>query len=203
MHEIAIFVEDFAHEQFLATLIHRLAEEVGIAVKLEWRNTRHGHGAVVRELKQFLRDLQRGHGGFPDLVVVATDANCKGFTERRNELYSSVSGVAAHLIFAIPDPHIERWLLLDSAAFKSVFGRGCDAPDQKCERARYKKKLVDSIRDSGVVPSLGGIEFAEDIINAMDLDRACDADPSLGRLVGDLRSVFKQWKTSTTTNPGR
>lgn len=199
MHEIAVFVEDFAHEQFLSTLIHRLAEEFEISVKLEWRNTRRGHGAVVRELKLFLRDLQLGRGGFPDLVVVATDANCKGFNERRNEMTDSLGKVSARIIYAIPDPHIERWLLLDSAAFKMVFGRGCDAPDQKCERARYKKMLIDSIRKSGVVPSLGGIEFADDIVKAMDLDSACGADVSLGRLVDDLRSIFKEWQASTST----
>jgi hypothetical protein len=199
MREIAVFVEDFAHQQFLSTLIYRLAEEFEIVVKLEWRNTRRGHGAVARELKLFLRDLQLGRGSFPDLVVVATDANCKGFVERRNEMAGSFTTPSARIVYAIPDPHIERWLMLDSAAFKSVFGRGCDAPDLKCERARYKKKLVDSIRDSGVVPSLGGIEFAEDIVVAMDLDRACGVDPALARLVADLRSVFREWQISTTT----
>lgn len=195
MREIAIFVEDFAHEQFLSALVQRLARDYGVEVKLDPRNTRRGHGAVVREFKQFLRDLQMVGGGFPDLVVVATDANCKGFVERRNEITKATSEVPARIIYAIPDPHIERWLLVDSSAFRNVFGQGCDAPDQKCERARYKKMLVDAIRKSGVIPSLGGIEFAEDIVKAMDLARAGAADASLRRLVEDLRSIFKEWET--------
>lgn len=101
--------------------------------------------------------------------------------------------MAVRTVCAVPDPHIERWLLVDSAAFKTVFGRGCDAPDQKCERARYKKMLIDAIRASGVIPSLGGIEFSEDIVLAMDIPRACGADASLARLVEELRAVLKEW----------
>jgi hypothetical protein len=194
MHEIAVFVEDFAHESFLSILIYRLAGDFGISLNLEWLSARRGHGAVVRELRQFLRDLQLRRAGFPDLVVVATDANCQGYTKRRNEISAIADKVPLRTICAIPDPHIERWLLLDSMAFKTVFGRGCDAPDQKCERARYKRMLIDSIRKSGVIPSLGGIEFAEDIVKAMDLDRACGADISLARFVNDLQSIFTEWR---------
>lgn len=194
MREIALFVEDFAHKEFLAALLERLAAEYAVAVHLDWRNARRGHGAVVNELKQFLRDLQRGRDGLPDLVVVATDANCKGLVERLRQITEVTGKVDVHTVCAVPDPHIERWLLVDSAAFKSVFGRGCDAPDQKCERARYKKMLIDAIRSSGVIPNLGGIEFADDIVAAMDLTRAAAADASLSRLIEDLRAVFKGWQ---------
>lgn len=195
MREIALFVEDFAHQSFLAALLQRIAAEYGVAVHLDWRNARRGHGAVVNELKQFLRDLQRGRDGLPDLVVVATDANCKGLVERLRQITAVTSKVDVHTVCAVPDPHIERWLLVDSAAFKSVFGRGCDAPDQKCDRARYKKMLIDAIRSSGVIPNLGGIEFADDIVAAMDLTRAAAADASLSRLIEDLRAAFKGWQS--------
>jgi len=193
MREIALFVEDFAHKEFLSALLQRLAAEHGVAIQLDWRNTRRGHGAVVNELKQFLRDLQLGRDALPDLVIVATDANCKGLVERLRQISEVTGKVAVRTVCAVPDPHIERWLLVDSAAFKTVFGRGCDAPDQKCERARYKKMLIDAIRASGVIPSLGGIEFSEDIVLAMDISRACGADASLTRLVEELRAVLKEW----------
>jgi len=194
MRKIALFVEDFAHKEFLAALLQRLAAEDGVTVHLDWRNARRGHGAVVTELKQFLRDLQRGRDALPDLVVVATDANCKGLVERRRQITEVTDKVDVPAVCAVPDPHIERWLLVDSAAFKTVFGRGCNAPDQKCERMRYKKMLIDAIRASGVTPSLGGIEFADDIVAAMDLTRAAEADASLSRLIEDLRAVFKVWQ---------
>ena len=74
------------------------------------------------------------------------DANCQGYLKRRQELEPAVEYCGCKVVYAIPDPHIERWLLLDSAAFKAVLGRGCDAPKQKCERKRYKRLLLDAVR---------------------------------------------------------
>jgi len=194
MREIALFVEDFAHQAFLAALVQRLAAEYGIDVRLDWRNARRGHGAVVKELRQFLHDLQLGRDRLPDLVIVATDANCKGLVERLRQITDVTGKVDVPTVCAVPDPHIERWLLVDSAAFKTVFGQGCSAPDQKCERGRYKKMLNDAIRASGVTPSLGGIEFFEDIVAAMDFNRAAAADASLRKLIDELRGVFQTWQ---------
>lgn len=194
MREIALFVEDFAHQTFLSALLQRLAAEQGIAVHFNWRNARQGHGAVVGELRQFLRDLQLGRDALPDLVIVATDANCKGPVERLRQISEVTDKVAVPAICAVPDPHIERWLLLDSRAFKEVFGRGCAAPDQKCERARYKKMLIDAILSSGITPNLGGIEFAEDIVQAMDLGRAAVADASLAKFIEEARAKFREWR---------
>lgn len=194
MRDIALFVEDFAHQSFLLALLLRLSAEFGVEIRMDWRNARRGHGAVVNELKQFLRDMHRGRNALPDLIVVATDANCMGLVERLRQITDVTSKVDVPSVCAVPDPHIERWLLVDSAAFKVVFGRGCDAPDQKCERMRYKKMLIDAIRSSGVSPNLGGIEFSEDIVNAMDLNRAGAADASLRKLIEDLRAVFRAWQ---------
>lgn len=194
MREIALFVEDHAHHLFLKALISRMAGECGIQITPNWRNVRRGHGAVIRELKQYVRDLQRDRAGLPDLVIVATDANCKGMKERLNEIITAIKDEPIAIVCAIPDPHIERWLLLDSAAFKTVFGRGCMAPDYKCERARYKKLLVEAILETGVTPSLGGIEYAGDIVQAMDFLRVGRIDPSLGRLLEELHTIFGRWR---------
>ena len=194
MREIVLFAEDHAHQAFLDPLLKRLAKEQGIDVKLVCLNARRGHGAVIKELKQFLRDLQRGYAGSPDLIVVATDANCKGLNYRVKEITDVTKSVPGSVVCAVPDPHIERWLLLDSAGFKTVFGRGCNAPDQKCERHRYKKALIDAIRQAGVTPSLGGIEFAADLVSAMDLRRAAQADHSFERLLDEIGNAFVGWK---------
>jgi hypothetical protein len=45
-----------------------------------------------------------------------------------------------------------------------------------------------------VTPLLGGIEYTEALVNAMDLRSAESMDESLGRLLKDLRSVFRSWK---------
>ena len=145
MREIALFVEDFAHQQVIGALVQRLAKEYGIDVRLDWRSAIRGHGRVVQEFNGYLRDLAR-QGHRPDLIIVATDANCSGLNERAREIGNP--DAPASVVLAVPDPHIERWLLLDGAAFRDVFGKGCDAPDRKCDRDRYKQRLVEAIRES-------------------------------------------------------
>ena len=191
MREIALFVEDNAHREVVGALLQRLANESGLTVRLDWRSAIRGRGRVVQELKRYLNDLTR-QGGHPDLIVVATDANCRGLQQRVREIDTSTA--VSPVVLAVPDPHIERWLLLDGAAFKSVFGRGCDAPDHKCDRGRYKHQLFEAVRATGVVPQLGGIEFAEDIVEHMDIENAARADLSLRRFIDTLRGVFRQWE---------
>ena len=147
MREISLFVEDYGHEQVVGSLVHWLAHEEQVNVRLTWRNTRHGFGRVADEFKEYLRDLRQQGGPAPDLIVVATDANCKGLNERAREF--RVQDAPAPITLAMPDPHVERWLLLDGAAFRAVFGVGCDAPDLRCSRDRYKTRLLEAIRNAG------------------------------------------------------
>ncbi len=191
MHRIALFGEDFAHRHVIGELVLRLARDAGVAVQLDWRNAAGGRPRLIGEFQRFLRDLQRQSDLDPDIVVVATDANCAGLSHREQE--RSTPARTFPVVKAIPDPHIERWLLLDGAAFKAVFGAGCDAPDMKCARDRYKEQLVRAIQGAGTIPSIGGIEYAADIIRNMDLDRAGQADRSFRRFTDNLRSVFRSW----------
>jgi hypothetical protein len=194
MRRVSLFVEDYAHEMVIGHLMGRMAREFGIPIIMDKRSVRRGYGTVIRELKQFLRDIRREKDGYSDLVVVATDANCKGMRERLKEIYGVTEGKPQRIVCAVPDPHIERWLLLDSAAFKTVFGRGCEAPDQKCERNRYKKSLVDNILSAGISPSIGGIEYSEDLVEAMNLERTARNDVSFNYFFKELRVVFNEWK---------
>ena len=192
MRDVALFVEDFAHRQFVGALMKRLASKRGIKTRLDWRNALGGHGKVAQEFARYTRDVKRQGGRPPDLLVVATDANCEGLTARAREFPDGVGPTP--LVRAIPDPHIERWLLLDGAAFKSAVGRGCDAPDLKCDRDRYKRLLIEAIRAAGIAPILGGMEFAEDIAREMSLTRAASADKSFKRFVDALDGVFQGWR---------
>ena len=193
MREIALFVEDHAHRQVIGALVQRIAEESDIAIQLDWRNAVGGHGKVIAELNDYMRDLRRQGGPWPDLIIVATDANCKGINERTREIGGRDE--PAPMILAIPDPHIERWLLLDGAAFKAVFGKGCDAPDQKCDRNRYKQRLIEAIHATGTMPILGGIEYAEDIVQQININRITQVDRSFRRFVEELRDMFQSWQT--------
>ena len=189
---VALFVEDHTHKAIIGALVQRLAGEYGIPVRLDWRSAIRGHGRVVEEFKTYLRDLGK-QSSQPDVIVVATDANCHGLNGRVKEIGNPQT--PAPLVLAVPDPHVERWLLLDGAAFKTVFGRGCAAPDKKCSRDLYKQRLIEAIDAAGTPPNFGGVEFAEDIVHHMDIKRAGRADRSLQRFVDGMRNVFRQWRT--------
>lgn len=198
MRELVLFAEDAGHETFVRALLCKLATDCDVEIRLRPRSVRGGYGKVITELRQYMRDLQNGEEQIPDLLVVATDANCNGYLKRRQEVdkvTDAYSGIipADHIAHAIPDPHIERWSLIDSAAFKQVLGRGCDAPDYKCERDRYKQLLAEAVRRAGVAPILGGIEHMEDIVDAMNLQKAHDADASLAKLLDELLPRFRLW----------
>ncbi len=129
MYNISLFVEDRIQERFIVTLVQRFAETYQVKISITPHSVRGGSGTVITQLRQYQRDLQRNQEEFPDLIIAGTDSNCKGFLEREREISQAISDFIRLVIIAIPEPHIERWLLLDSAAFKAVFGKGCPAPD--------------------------------------------------------------------------
>ena len=193
MRNINLFVEDVAHEDFLTALIRRFAEEYIVEINFKASSVRGGRGTVLSELKQFVRDLQQNKEVLPDLVIVGTDSNCKGLMERENEINRVTTDISEIVINMIPDPHIERWFLLDSEAFKTVYGMGCAKPDYKCERDRYKKRLLNSIFHATKTPPIDGTERLEELVNAMDLQRIEQSDRSMGRFLTALNRQFRSW----------
>jgi len=197
MRDISLFGEDAGHEAVLNGLLNRLSLDSQVPVRVTPLSVTGGITKVHYELGIFLRDIESGKLHMPDLIVVATDGNCKGYHGRRQEIekvaepYTALTDL---IVYAIPDPHIERWLLADPSAFKSVLGRGCNLPQEKCEKDFYKQVLAREVRDSGVKPILGGMEYADDITANMNLAAAEKNDASLGRVLGELRARFNQWK---------
>ena len=191
MLKISLFAEDRGHEIVLNALVERVLESYELQAKVRLVSVRGGFGRVQTELDQYIKDLLSYDRGLPDLVIVATDANCHGANARRKEL-KVAEAVRPRVIYAIPDPHIERWLLRDPAAFKAVLGVPCQTVQQKCNRDRYKKLLIDSVRSANAVPLLGGMEYAEDIVKNMDLDHAADSD--FGDFLQELHTRARLWK---------
>ena len=76
----------------------------------------------------------------------------------------------------------------------TVFGRGCTLPAIKCSKNEYKKLLRKEIRESGIEAPLGGEEFAEDIVNEMNLGQAEGHEPSLGLFLKSLKAQFNIWR---------
>ena len=143
MHEIALFVEDYAHQQVVGALVERLAEEYAISVRRRWHSAVRGYGRVVQELNDYLRDMERQGAPWPDLIVAATDANCHGAIER----------IASFGRMKAPAP---------------VVTSSCSRP-------------------------LFGIEYAAEVVQHMNIDRAMRADSSLQRCVDQLRDIFRGW----------
>jgi len=179
---------------FLQALLHRLKNTYDVTIEARFANARGGHGKVLTKLKSYINDLKNDEEHLPDLLIVAIDGNCKGFLGCKQEIDNVVKGFAGEAIYAIPDPHIERWLLLDSAAFKKVLGKGCSAPAQKCERDLYKRLLLTAVRNAGINPPLGGIEYTEDLVNAMDLEHLELTGDSLSKFLKELRHKFQDWQ---------
>lgn len=192
MREVLLFVEDDAQEKFVGRLLERVARESGVALRVRVRSARGGWGQVLRELKSFHDSFSRGAEYLPDAICVAVDANCTGAEERRRLIDECTTSLREHVVCAIADPHIERWLLLDGKAFKDVLGRGCEAPDQKCEKGRYKRLLFEAVREAGIDPLLGGIEYAEELADRLDLARVAAGDPGFNRFLADLRATLKR-----------
>jgi hypothetical protein len=194
MYSIRLFVEDNGHEVFLNALIQRFAVVYSVSIDVRFGNAEGGYGKMMSELKEFIKDFLADQEEVPDLLIAATDSNCKGLAARKQQIDHALKGYNRNVIYAIPEPHIEKWLLLDSVAFKTVLGKGCPTPPQKCERDFYKRLLRDAVRATGVNPPLGGIEYGEDIVNAMDLDKLERTEASLGHLLKALRQQFQIWQ---------
>jgi hypothetical protein len=192
---VDLFVEDRAHEEFLKPLIARIATEEDVHISARVRSARGGHGRAIQELKLY-RDLVEKDAlgeGHPDLLIVAIDGNCMTFARKRTEIQTTVRApFSDRLVVACPDPHVERWYLADPNSFQSVVGRAPAVRRKKCMRDHYKNALTKAVREAGHPVTLGGIEFAPELVAAMDLHRAGRTDHSLRAFVDDLRGKLRQ-----------
>ncbi|MFB3893317.1 MAG: hypothetical protein ACE15C_14990 [Phycisphaerae bacterium] len=196
-----LFAEDQAHEEVVGAIVRRVARDEGVSIELRVRRARGGHGRANSELRIYQRSLTEGIPGlnFPDLLVVAIDANCKRYAAARKEIEGVLQGGLRNLAaIACPDPHIERWCLVDPASFQKVVGVSPKMPRRKCQRDAYKKVLSESVKLGGHVPTLGGIEFAADLVEAMDLYRADKADRSLKAFIEELQGRFRNLGASAS-----
>ena len=97
-------------------------------------------------------------------------------------------------VLACPDPHVEVWYLSDLETFKTVVGTRPSVASNKCERDYYKRVLASAVMAGGNPPTLGGIEFAKDLADSMDLFRAGRESTSLKHFIEEVRNVFRRAK---------
>jgi hypothetical protein len=190
---VGLFVEDRAHEHFLKPLIERIAREAGRPVVIRPYSVRGGHPRAREELRTFQQILEKGVLGLtdPDILVVGIDANCSPWHQARRGIAEGLSPrLKDRAALACPDPHIERWFLADPDGFQAALGRRPRLGRRKCERDLYKRLLADAVRAAGYPTVLGGIEFAEEIVAAMDLYRAGRREKSLKDFVERVRALL-------------
>ncbi len=197
MLNIGYFLEDNLHERFFIALTGRIAGELGVAVAFEVRNATGGRGQVMAELRGYLQDVRAGRQPVHPILVVAIDGNCQTYQARRNEIQqvAEQTGYPGDVVCAVPDPHVERWYLADIEGFKRAIesSQPPPLPAYKCEHRRYKDALRHAFRTAGISPQLGGAEYAQEIVAAMDLYRAAQADAAFKHFLDDLRTALSRY----------
>lgn len=58
----------------------------------------------------------------------------------------------------------------------------------------YKELLLVAMKEAGVSPPLGGLEYAEGIVKEVDFERIASKDCSFKKFYNDLHVKFKEWK---------
>ena len=201
---VAFFLEDSAQEAIMPPLFRRLAAEAQWAEKeldLQVLSARGGASRSLSAFRSFLKDAQR-HGHLnADLLIVGVDANCKGFTVKRDlVLKVAAKSPYGEVITAIPDPHVERWYLLDLSALGKAAGTpiATTVPAYKCEKNHYKTLLRQAFIGSNIAPPLGGLEYGPLVAEHMDLFAAAKQYHGWADYVEKSRAWLKQHKSSVT-----
>ena len=192
---VDLFVEDRAHEVFVGALANRIAREEQVTLSMQARSARGGHPRALQEFGTYQALVEKGAlaNRTPDVVVVVIDGNCATSRRKREEIKAATRPrLLDRLVTGCPNPHVERWFLADPDSFHQVVGYRPVVGREKCEREHYKRLLADAIRKGHQPATLGGIEFAAELVEAMNLYRAGRSDSSLRAFVGDLRSRFRE-----------
>ena len=190
---IALAVEDRAHETVIRALLVRIFSDDAQNLH-DWEIVvlSNRGGRSLEHAYDFAKKCTRPEQAC-DLLVVASDANCSKFVDKRNEIQKHFKQYAGRIALALPDPHIEHWLLLDPKAFQKGIGipKGISLPQYKCDKNYYKTELNRLLQSEGIVPQFsGGIEFAPDIIKHLDMPLACK-DTSFNAFYTAVRACLR------------
>lgn len=192
---IHLFVEDRAHEQFIAAALRRIAGEETVAISVQTILARGGRARVLEELRGYQTAVVRRGISRPAVLVVGVDANCQGEKYKRGINDSLDSELRAIAVVACPNPHIERWYLSDPVAFKDVVGIQPKVRKRKCGRDVYKQMLSQAIADAGEFSTLGGIEYASELVDALHPFDAGKKCPCLKHFWQEAKNALRRLKS--------
>jgi len=202
---IDLFCEDRAHEELLHNLVRRLCAQEGVEAEIAIRSARGGHGRALRELELYQKAVAVGGVRTPDLLVVAIDTNCRSYRQVVKEVEARIGRQCfPHYAIACPNPHIELWYMADPEAFEAVIGAPPPPLQKECgkeTRNTLKKGLADSLKAAGHPVVFGGIQFAPELAQRMDLYSAAKADTGLRHFLRDVTNALRQLKRPRTGSP--
>jgi hypothetical protein len=150
------------------------------------------------DFKRFLHDAQKAME--TDLTVICIDGNCVGYNEKRRQLQGECDKAhfAKPVVFAIPDPHIEHWYLLDQTALRQALGDKkltIQAPKDKCERDLYKRLLEEACDRAEIPTTQGGTEFGPAIVAHLNLMQMARSQPAFKAFYEDARQKLQEvWR---------
>lgn len=194
--KVYLIVEDTAQESVARGLSRRLSSEEGVRISIS-KAIKGGYGGVLKEIKGFQRALDKGAipAGSPDLLLVLGDSNCHNYQDRKREIISIIDkNIFPFFVVGCPDPHVEKWLLIDQHALSIAFGVSINISLDKCKRDYYKNELQKIIRLAGWPMTQEGIEYSPDIIEKIDFTRAEKKDHSFKSFISDLRLILRNIK---------
>jgi len=199
---IAFFFEDIGHENFVQGLVKRLLREKAQGkIEVYGDNLSSRGGSIIRtNFIEFMKSSSEGRAGQYDLVLVVHDANCHTVPKVKNEFISIARRFNypnEDIVFAIPDPYIERWYLADPKGFaKGIKGKKVPALPgyfhDKSQRHYYKDRLVEALRANLIGSSIGGAEFGFDIAQEIDIKKAGKVDPNFAKFIADFNGCLKR-----------
>lgn len=193
MLSIGLFLEDLAQAEFAHAFIDKVFSQCGIApYEMHIRNARGGKTRVYSQFRDYLKDYQGFAAVGYDLTIAMIDTDCESPPAHVVKLQriQADCGYVSPVIYATPHPYVEAWYLADPSGVQRV--AGCPAtpfvPIGECNSTLYKEALINAFIAGGVVPTAGGVEYAADIVQAMNLYTATRTLPELDQFVGELRT---------------
>lgn len=169
MAKIAYFLEDRAQEDFIKALVEKAAEARNYPNPIEHIvQSSKGGSKAIEECRDFLLDCERATQVEADFLVIALDGNCAGYSSKKREIEDCINPenpFKDRIVYAIPNPHIERWYLYDQRAFRlATNATPPEMADYKCVRKYYKGIIMTALKKGGVRSLGGGPELAAGIV---------------------------------------
>lgn len=194
------FLEDRFHENFIRPLVVRISTENTLpqkfcSHKIEYARGGGSVGAFTKYIKEWKRGEKEPYG----ISVIAIDADKPGIRERI-KLISDIIKNRSYLwpvVTAVPDPCIEKWLLLDPAVWSSVVGRPVNITlraNANCDE--YKNKISGILNLLPTPAYFDAWQFGPELVRAINVRRAKLTNRDFKRFVDDLRNQVAPYSAS-------